>query len=130
MLEDELMHYGVKGMKWGHRKQSPTTSGKKTKRQKKKNIKKQIKAVKKSRREASKRRVLLSDKELDSRIDRLAREKRLKELTDEQISPGRTYVRETLKRTGSQAISSSVNIGESVVRKQLGLSGNKKKKAS
>lgn len=120
-----LCHKGVKGMKWGVRKDRKSDSSSRSRqrqqrkqarqkqRQKNKNIRKQIRDVKRSRRQASRRRFLLSDKELDSRINRLAKEKTLKALTDEQIAPGRTYVKKQLLKTGSKTLdtvtSSAVN---------------------
>ena len=88
---DELMHYGVKGMKWGIRK------GKVSDRvthlaQKAKKLPSKAKSAyyrnptKRDRAEASARRRTMSDAELDRRIKRLEKEKKLKQLTQEDIS--------------------------------------------
>lgn len=87
-----LMHHGVKGMKWGVR------------RQQKKAYKQASRARKKDMRNASKNRRQLSDQELDARINRLKKEKQLKELTNEELNPGRAIVNSQLKKVGATAI--------------------------
>ena len=82
------MHHGVKGMKWGVRRQQ----------------KKASRARKKDMRNASKNRRQLSDQELDARINRLKKEKQLKELTNEELNPGRAIVNSQLKKVGTTAI--------------------------
>ena len=104
MTEDYLAHHGVKGMKWGVRRyQNPdgslTTAGKR-------------RVVKQERKEASKNRSLLSDEELDRRIRRLEKEKRFKELTKSEVTPGRAYVAKTLDKYGNQAV--SIAVGASI----------------
>ena len=104
MTEDYLAHHGVKGMKWGVRRyQNPdgslTTAGKR-------------RVVKQERKEASKNRSLLSDEELDRRIRRLEKEKRFKELTKSEVTPGRAYVTKTLDKYGNQAV--SIAVGASI----------------
>lgn len=86
------MHHGVKGMKWGVR------------RQQKKAYKQASRARKKDMRNASKNRRQLSDQELDARINRLKKEKQLKELTNEELNPGRAIVNSQLKKVGATAI--------------------------
>lgn len=140
---NNLCHTGVKGMKWGVRKDRKSGSSSRSRqrqqrkqarqkqRQKNKNIRKQIREVKRSRRRASKRRMLLSESELTSRIDRLAKEKKLKELTDEQVSPGRTFVKNQLTKSGGKSIdavsSFGIEIGKHTARKALGMPTKKKK---
>ena len=104
MTEDYLAHHGVKGMKWGVRRyQNPdgslTNAGKR-------------RVVKQERKEASKNRSLLSDEELDRRIRRLEKEKRFKELTKSEVTPGRAYVAKTLDKYGNQAV--SIAVGASI----------------
>lgn len=123
--ENELMHYGILGMKWGKRKERKRSSEASKRRQKEKNIKKQVAEVKKARRKAVDRMVLMSDKELDARIKRLTKEKQLKQLTSEEISPGRKFVKDQLSNVGNQTVrtltSFALGVGLASAKKQLGL---------
>ena len=90
----ELMHYGVKGMRWGVRRDLKKSSGKRSKQlsandRKKNDMKK-----------AAKDRRLLSDAELKKRIERLKMEQQLAELTEKNTNPGKAYVKEVLATSG------------------------------
>ena len=90
---NELNHHGVKGMKWGIRKNK--TSAKRTRK------------LKRSRARDTKNRRFLSDEELKKRIDRLELEKKFKQLSDEDLHPGREMVKKFLGSTGGKVISSA-----------------------
>ena len=63
--------------------------------------------VKQAKREAkaiSKRRGILSDQELKARIDRLKMQKELRELTEEEVAPGKKETRSVLKEVGGKTI--------------------------
>ena len=118
-----LIHYGIKGMRWGVRRSRPSGSGglvlskvkkasadqmEKTKSAADEahkiskegvSITKAIGSARKARRgeDLSK----LSDAELKSRIDRMALEQRYSTLTGSQVSKGEVYARSALEVTGS-----------------------------
>lgn len=113
MDKNELMHYGIRGMKWGVRRyQNPdgslTPAGKK--REKAKNQRKSIRDANKSHIKASKRRRTMSDAELNRRIKRLEKEKRLRELTESEVTPGRKKTKDALEKYGDRAVSSLVGV--------------------
>ena len=96
MSENYLSHHGILGQRWGVRRfQNPdgtlTDAGKK-------------RAIKQDRKRAAKDRSILSDEELDTRIKRLEKEKRLRELTEQEIGRGKKFANDTLQNTGKQAI--------------------------
>ena len=88
ILEQEAIdtffaHYGVKGMKWGVRKRSPE---------------------KQEIRDASKNRRKLSDSDLDKYIARLEKEKKLKNLSEESTSQGKTFAKNVMTNAGQRAL--------------------------
>lgn len=97
MTQDYLIHYGVLGMKWGVRKDRNRSGGifrKKKTRKELSVIKDRKKAVKKSK--------TLSTSELKERINRLKLEQQLRDLTESNLSPGRSAVKKILSSSGSK----------------------------
>lgn len=86
-VEDFFAHYGVKGMKWGVKKGVVNGRLVRTKKEDK---------IRTSRKDARRRRQTLSDKDLDKLVNRLQQEKKLKELLDADLSPGRSATRKLL----------------------------------
>lgn len=91
-IVDDILHYGVKGMKWGKRRKSST---------------KERTTYKKAPR-------TLSDADLKKRIARLENEKRYNELNKRHISAGRAATTEILASSG-KSIAKSVAVGVGTV---------------
>ena len=102
-MSNELMHYGVLGMRWGVRRYK-NKDGTLTTAGKKRLSKDKDKAEKKERKVALKTRRSLSDEYLKKKIERLKMEKEFKNLTEEDISHGRKYVGEIMSSAGKKAL--------------------------
>lgn len=98
-LSNELEHHGVKGMRWGHRK-TPVRSSRQTSSSTNKSSNRSSKKTpsKKSRIKS------MSDSEIQSRIKRLEMEKRLSTLSNEDRHPGMNFVKNALKDSGKQVL--------------------------
>lgn len=105
-LLDEYLtieHHGIKGMRWGVRKQKEPGTERPRKPKKVKPLIKQFRSVAKARRsqrKAAKRVAILSNEELQARIDRLRKEKELRELTESEVAPGRKAIKDFFKDAG------------------------------
>lgn len=102
MDRTELYHFGIKGMKWGVRRYqnsdgSLTPAGRKR-------YDKQVRA---SRKADVKNRRTLSDSEIEQKIKRLESEKKLKNLTEEDLSPGRKAASDVLKSAGNKVLTAA-----------------------
>ena len=89
MSDDSLSHYGVPGMRWGKRKGSSGISRKEQ-------------ASRDRRIDFAQRRRTISDRDLDGLVKRLEQEKKLRNLVDEDLNPGRTFVSKTIKSAGNK----------------------------
>lgn len=99
---DSLEHYGVKGMRWGVRKDRVSTPRHPGKIKSKKKDPNEL--VNAERKKAYQNRRLLSDAELQSRIKRLEMEKRFRDLSEEDLYRGRKLVKDILVGSGPQAL--------------------------
>ena len=106
MNDNYLMHYGVKGMRWGVRRGRNASSASPRKPRPKKELTPDQKK-RAQRNQDLKNRRTLSDKELKHKIERMKMEKQLKELTNEDIHPGRTMVKDIMVSSGKKALSSA-----------------------
>lgn len=103
-MENELYHYGVLGMKWGVRR-TPAQLAKANGKAKRKS---EDNAKKSDMKKAVKSRRTLSDADLKKRIERIKMEKQLKDLTAEEISPGKKFVSEVLSSSGKKVATALV----------------------
>lgn len=115
-VDDDLKHYGVPGMKWGIRKRSA--------------------AEEKERAErftAKKKRRVISDKELNDRIERLQKEAKLKELVEKDLSPGRKMARQIMSDSGEKVMrnvtAGAMTLAVGVATKKI-MSGKDEERAS
>ena len=103
-MENELYHYGVLGMKWGVRR-TPAQLAKSNGKVKRKS---EDNAKKSDMKKAVKSRRTLSDADLKKRSERIKMEKQLKDLTAEEISPGKKFVSEVLSSSGKKVATALV----------------------
>ena len=101
---NELYHHGIKGMHWGIRRfqnedGTLTDAGKRRNRAEDRAVRKSVNA---QRNWNAKNSSQLSDEELTDQILRLQREKQLRDLTEQVVSPGRKKAFELLDRHGNQ----------------------------
>ena len=100
MGSNELIHHGIRGMRWGVRRYqnkdgSLTSAGRKRKSESLHED--YIKAhTRKSRKS-------MSDAELRSRINRLEMERKYTQLSTERINKGKAYVNKSIKTLGTVA---------------------------
>lgn len=113
-MMDELIHYGVKGMKWGVRKARQTSSGKRRGKTNAQRIyehvtgkdKKNPKPVNKTASQPAKRRISdMSDEELRAVINRMQMERTYAQLTSKEVSKGRKFVNEVLYNSAKSVAS-------------------------
>lgn len=93
-----LEHYGVKGMRWGIRKDTALFGRKSKKRR----TREQVELA--NRKSDFKHRRTMSSKEIEDRVKRLKLEKEYKDLIDSDIRPGRNYVKGILKDSGKKML--------------------------
>ena len=113
---NELYHHGIRGMHWGVRRfQNPdgtlTDAGKRRQQTSDRQIRRD---VKRQREWNAKNVSQLSDDELNAQINRLQKERQLKQLTRETVNPGRRKVADLMDRYGNQVLGAAVTAATTV----------------
>lgn len=128
MNNEELMHYGKKGMRWGRRMSRPTSAHLATGRSISDNTRSGIdavrntsntvsrnKAVNKAKSETSK----MTNAQLQEKIQRMSLEQQYSNLNANQVSKGRANVDTALQVAGGVLAATSSALGIALAIKQL-----------
>lgn len=94
-MSDSLSHYGVPGMKWGVRKDRTSKSSQKHTRKEQ--------SARNKRADAKARRRQISEGDMDAMIRRLEKEQKLNKLIDQDLNPGKAFVKDVLNTSGKNA---------------------------
>lgn len=89
--DEDVLHYGKKGMKWGVRHRTVREDRERAKRFK-----------------ASQNRRVLTDQDLTNMISRLEKEKKLKTLVEEDLTPGRRVAKQLASESGQKVVKTVV----------------------
>lgn len=129
-MDNELYHHGILNQKWGVRRYqnkdgSLTTEGKR--RAKLSSEERAKKSVNKRNKELSdmvKNRKLLSDKTLKDKVERIKLEKQFKDLAEDDLIPGRKFVREVFSEAGKKVATTALSgamiyLGKAAVQKSF-----------
>ena len=130
MDNNELMHYGVPGMKWGVRRTPAQLGRKKTSSSKslfgKKKPKPKAKAKSKSSKEetAPKKKSVkeMSNEELNAAIDRMRLEQTYASLSPQKVSMGKKIAKTILNDV---VVPAATDVGRQMVKSTLARAGNK-----
>lgn len=130
MDNNELMHYGVPGMKWGVRRTPAQLGRKKTSSSKSLFGKKKPKPKPKAKSESSKKETApkpksvkeMSDEELSTAISRLQLEQKYKELSPQKVSTGKAVTKRILNNI---IVPAAEDVGRQMVKTALTRAGNK-----
>ena len=107
-MNNYIQHHGIKGQKWGVRRYQ-NADGTLTAAGKKRRKEPNADSLKKQEmREDVKNRRTMSDADLKKKIERVKMEKQLKELTEEEISPGKNFVKKVLSTSGQRVVTTLV----------------------
>lgn len=98
-----LYHHGIKGQKWGVRRYQ-NKDGTLTSAGRKHDEDISNSREKANRKEAVKNRRTLSDDDLKKRIERLKLEREFKNLTEEDVSPGKKFVSKVMSSAGTKTL--------------------------
>lgn len=100
---DILMHYGIKGMKWGIRRTEAQLQRARGKLESDAN-----RTEVERRKSTYKNRRTLSDDDLRKEVSRLELEKKYRTLVDDDLHKGRNTVMNFMKSTGGRVLSSAI----------------------
>ena len=107
---DELKHHGILGQRWGVRR-TPEQLGRIHA-----GIKRRDKKAKKRQDQDVKERRLMSDRELERKLNRIKMEKEFKSLTYEANHPGRAAVKKVVTNTVQKG---TENVAKEVTKKMI-----------
>ena len=117
MSEDELYHYGVKGMRWGVRKNSGAKGFYKQKKTEHRAAK--TKQFEKKFDDSTDYRMKnISNEDLQAKVNRLNLEKQYKDLTHDETYKGQRFVKYLKKDVGKKQVDQGINAGAQYLRKQ------------
>ena len=130
MDNNELMHYGVPGMKWGVRRTPAQLGRKKTSSSKSLFGKKKPKAKAKTKSESSKEETApkkksvkeMSDEELNAAIRRMQLEQTYASLSPQKVSTGKAVTKRILNNI---VVPAAEDVGRQMVKTALTRAGNK-----